>query len=103
MLLYFARGSLPWQGLKASTDKERTELIKQKKISTTTEDLCKGLPEEFAAYVMYARSLQPAEKPNYAYLLRLFNKLFIAQGFQYDNVFDWTEKILSRAAKYYLY
>lgn len=91
VLLYFVRGSLPWQGLKASTDKERTELIKQKK--STIDDLCKGLPDEFASYIMYTRSLQHATKPNYAFLLRLFNNLFVAQGFQYDNVFDWTEKL----------
>ncbi|KAK9438322.1 casein kinase I isoform delta [Metarhizium brunneum] len=93
VLLYFARGSLPWQGLKASTDKERSELIKEKKTSTTIEDLCKGMPKEFVAYLKYTRSLQPAEKPNYAYLLGLFNKLFMAQGFTYDNVFDWTERL----------
>ncbi|OAQ74379.2 casein kinase I isoform delta [Pochonia chlamydosporia 170] len=93
VLLYFAHGSLPWQGLKTSTDKERTELIKQKKTNTTIEDLCKGLPVEFSRYIAYVRRLKPAEKPNYAYLLRLFNNLFVAKGFQYDNVFDWTEKI----------
>ncbi|GAB0137785.1 hypothetical protein EsDP_00006038 [Epichloe bromicola] len=93
VLLYFARGSLPWQGLKASTDKERTELIKQKKMGTTIDDMCKGLPDEFATYMLYTRSLQHANKPNYAFLLRLFNNLFVAQGFQYDNVFDWTEKL----------
>ncbi|OAQ60167.1 casein kinase 1, delta [Pochonia chlamydosporia 170] len=33
VLVYLARGSLPWQGLKASTEKELAELIKQKKAS----------------------------------------------------------------------
>ncbi|OAQ59463.1 casein kinase I isoform delta [Pochonia chlamydosporia 170] len=93
VLLYFARGSLPWQGLKPSTDEERTELIKQKKMSTTIDDLCKGLPDEFATYLRYTRSLQPIKKPDYAYLLGLFHNLFVAQGFQYNNVFDWTEKL----------
>lgn len=31
MLCYFACGSLPWQGLKAPTDKERNELLEEKK------------------------------------------------------------------------
>ncbi|KAM7223872.1 hypothetical protein V8F06_000888 [Rhypophila decipiens] len=33
MLCYFAYGSLFWQGLKAPTDKERNELLKEKKCS----------------------------------------------------------------------
>ncbi|OAA36097.1 casein kinase I isoform delta [Metarhizium rileyi] len=93
VLLYFVCGSLPWQGLKTSTDKERTELIKQKKTNIIREDLCKELPEEFSTYITYVRTLRPAEKPDYTYLLGLFNKLFVAKGFQYDNIFDWTEKI----------
>ncbi|EFY86788.1 casein kinase 1 epsilon [Metarhizium acridum CQMa 102] len=85
VLLYFACGSLPWQGLKASTDKERSELIKQKKKSTSVESLCDGLPEEFTTYIKYTRSLQPTDKPNYASLLKLFSGLFATRGFKYDN------------------
>lgn len=62
-------------------------------MSITMDDLCEGLPGEFATYLMYTRSLQATTKPDYAYLLRLFSNLFVAQGFQYDNVFDWTEKL----------
>jgi casein kinase 1 delta/casein kinase I family protein HRR25 len=90
--MYFSHGSLPWQGLKASTDKERSELIKQKKSRTSIKSLCKGLPDEFATYITYTRSLQPTQKPDYASLLKLFGRLFAARDFKYDNVFDWTEK-----------
>jgi len=44
VLMYFLRGSLPWQGLKANTKKQKYERILEKKISTSTEMLCKGFP-----------------------------------------------------------
>lgn len=92
VLLYFARGSLPWQGLKASTDKEKNELIKEKKAGLSVDALCEGLPEEFATYITYTRSLGFKERPDYEYLRQLFRRLFAARGFEYDNVYDWTEK-----------
>ncbi|KZV50513.1 casein kinase I [Dorcoceras hygrometricum] len=30
------------------------------------------------------------DKPDYAYLKRIFRDLFIREGFQFDYVFDWT-------------
>jgi serine/threonine protein kinase len=44
VLMYFARGNLPWQGLKATTKKEKYERISEKKITTSVEQLCKGFP-----------------------------------------------------------
>jgi len=44
VMLYFLRGTLPWQGLKAATKKQKYERISEKKMSTSIEDLCKGYP-----------------------------------------------------------
>ena len=44
VLMYFLRGSLPWQGLRANTKKQKYERILQKKAETSTETLCKGFP-----------------------------------------------------------
>jgi len=43
VLMYFNRGSLPWQGLKAATKKQKYEKISEKKMSTPVELLCKVL------------------------------------------------------------
>ncbi|KHN32707.1 Casein kinase I isoform delta-like [Glycine soja] len=88
--MYFLRGSLPWQGLKAGTKKQKYEKISEKKVSTSIESLCRGYPSEFASYFHYCRSLRFDDKPDYAYLKRLFRDLFIREGFQFDYVFDWT-------------
>ena len=42
MLMYFNLGTLPWQGLKAATKKQKYEKISEKKMSTLVEVLCKG-------------------------------------------------------------
>ncbi|WOL20395.1 casein kinase 1-like protein 2 isoform X2 [Canna indica] len=90
VLMYFLRGSLPWQGLKAGTKKQKYEKITEKKVATSIEALCRGYPAEFASYFHYCRSLRFEDKPDYAYLKRLFRDLFIREGFQFDYVFDWT-------------
>jgi len=90
VLMYFIRGSLPWQGLKATTKKQKYERIMDRKMSTSTEQLCKGFPSEFRSYFEYCRSLRFEDRPDYAYLKRLFKELFYRKGFQYDNMFDWT-------------
>jgi hypothetical protein len=42
VIMYFLRGSLPWQGLRAATKKQKYDRIIEKKLSTTIEDLCRG-------------------------------------------------------------
>jgi len=42
--MYFLRGSLPWQGLKTSTLKERYQRIGDTKRATPIEALCEGYP-----------------------------------------------------------
>lgn len=44
VLMYFNRGSLPWQGLKATTKKDKYDKIMEKKMSTPIEILCKHFP-----------------------------------------------------------
>ncbi|THU61970.1 hypothetical protein C4D60_Mb01t00220 [Musa balbisiana] len=90
VLMYFLRGSLPWQGLKAGTKKQKYEKISEKKVATSIEALCRGYPSEFASYFHYCRSLRFEDEPDYAYLKRLFCDLFIHEGYQFDYVFDWT-------------
>ncbi|XP_019181057.1 PREDICTED: casein kinase 1-like protein 10 isoform X2 [Ipomoea nil] len=90
VLMYFLRGSLPWQGLKAGTKKQKYDKIAEKKMLTPIEVLCKSYPSEFMSYFHYCRSLRFEDKPDYSYLKRLFRDLFIREGYQFDYVFDWT-------------
>ncbi|XP_068647093.1 casein kinase 1-like protein 3 [Aristolochia californica] len=90
VLLYFLRGSLPWQGLKAATKKQKYDKICEKKLSTPIEVLCKSHPVEFASYFHYCHSLTFDQRPDYGFLKRLFRDLFVREGYDFDYIFDWT-------------
>lgn len=90
VLLYLYRGSLPWQGLKATTKSQKYDRIMEKKMSTSVQSLCYGLPSEFAAYMTYAMSLRFEDKPDYRYLRKLFRDLFVRERYVWDYIFDWT-------------
>ncbi|KAL1396071.1 hypothetical protein pipiens_002747 [Culex pipiens pipiens] len=95
MFMYFLRGSLPWQGLKADTLKERYQKIGDTKRATPIDVLCEGHPEEFAKYLRYVRRLDFFETPDYDHLRRLFQDLFYFKGYVDDGEFDWTGKTMS--------
>ncbi|XP_055324945.1 casein kinase I isoform X17 [Sitodiplosis mosellana] len=95
MFMYFLRGSLPWQGLKADTLKERYQKIGDTKRSTPIEVLCENHPEEFATYLRYVRRLDFFETPDYDYLRRLFQDLFDRKNYVDDGEFDWTGRTMS--------
>uniref|UniRef100_A0A8C1TDB7 Protein kinase domain-containing protein n=1 Tax=Cyprinus carpio TaxID=7962 RepID=A0A8C1TDB7_CYPCA len=89
MFMYFLRGSLPWQGLKADTLKERYQKIGDTKRNTPIEVLCENFPEEMATYLRYVRRLDFFEKPDYEYLRTLFTELFERKGYTFDYSYDW--------------
>ncbi len=92
ILVYFLKGSLPWQGLNAKTKKEKYDKIKDKKVQTTIEALTRGLPEELKKYLQHARNLKFDEKPDYNYCRGLFRDCLERHGHEYDCQYDWTKK-----------
>jgi casein kinase 1 len=47
VFMYFLRGGLPWQGLRAATNKQKYEKIGEKKQTTPISELCEGFPGWF--------------------------------------------------------
>ena len=93
VLLYFLRGSLPWQGLHVNKGEDRYKKILQKKKGTSAEDLCKGFPNEFVEYVNYTRNLEFEADPDYKFLRGLLTTVLEKQNSQFDFYYDWlTEK-----------
>ncbi|KAI0320735.1 CK1/CK1/CK1-G protein kinase [Amylostereum chailletii] len=89
VFMYFLRGSLPWQGLKAATNKQKYEKIGEKKQTTAIKELCEGFPEEFGIYLNYVRKLGFEETPDYDFLRELFSKVMKNNNDVDDQVYDW--------------
>lgn len=92
VFMYFLRGGLPWQGLKAQTNKQKYEKIGEKKAQVPVKELCDGFPDEFRKYLEYTRNLGFEETPDYDYLRELMTKALRDTGEVEDGVYDW-EKI----------
>jgi len=87
--MYFLRGMLPWQGLKANNKRDKYERIKEKKLTTSIEVLCKGYPVEFTKYLSQCRNLRFDERPQYSAMRNMFKDLFQSNGYKYDYQYDW--------------
>lgn len=93
VLLYFLRGSLPWQGLRIKSKEDRYKKILEKKRATTSSELCEGFPVEFKEYIDYTRGMDYTEEPNYEMLRAKFMKLVLEElSDKFDYVYDWTTK-----------
>ena len=60
-----------------------------KKMNMSIEALTKDLPNEFASFLYYCRSLKFDEKPDYAYCRKAFNDLYQKNKFGPNISFDW--------------
>jgi casein kinase 1 len=89
VFLYFLRGGLPWQGLKAATNKQKYEKIGEKKQSTQIKELTEGFPGEFGQYLQYVRELGFEDTPDYDYLRGLFDTVLKRDGVSDDGQYDW--------------
>lgn len=108
LLIYFLRGNLPWDGVRAANRAQKFKKIQESKVNTPVEDLCKNQPskkvfyglEEFRTYLSYCKNLRFEEKPDYMWIKNLFRNLYFKDNEKWDNIFDWNylhvRKILYR-------
>jgi serine/threonine protein kinase len=89
VLVYFLKGSLPWQGLKCKDKEEKYNKIKEIKENLNPTKLCEGLPDEFSKYLEYCQNLKFDEEPNYKYLIGLFKDLYKSKDYENDYLYDW--------------
>jgi len=89
LLIYFRKGHLPWQGMPGNSREEKYERIKNKKIETTTGELCKDMPKQFEHFFDHVKSLKFKEKPNYKYLFSLLVSVMEENNYRMDYRYDW--------------
>lgn len=89
MLIFFLKGTLPWEGMKGKKASQTWEMIAEKKLGTSIEDLCMECPKEFSFFLQYCRKLEYAETPDYEALRSLFKVVAKRLELEYDCEFDW--------------
>ncbi|XP_044001056.1 casein kinase I-like isoform X2 [Aphidius gifuensis] len=88
VLLYLSRGSLPWDNIKAVSNEQKIEKIKEIKMGTSNSTLCEGFPH-LLEYLNYAKNLKFDETPDYFYIRSLLRIRFLKLNYKYDWIFDW--------------
>jgi len=71
MLIYFIKGSLPWDNLNIKKTDEKIKVTLEMKKNFNVEILTDGLPEEIKLFMDYIKKLKFDEDPNYDYLKKL--------------------------------
>ena len=89
VLLYFVKGAVPWQNLKANNKKEKYEKIMEKKLSIPIERLCDNLPDVFKQLFIYSRTLDFEETPDYEYLKDMFKKCMKQNDIEMNYDYCW--------------
>ena len=104
ILIYFLKGKLPWQDVKAKQKEERHKLITDIKSSVTIESLCENLPSEFAELLTYVKGLEFDEKPYYgkfyAFFHNLIEKLNRDMIEEKDYSYIWETMLVNNMMKY---
>jgi serine/threonine protein kinase len=70
--IYLLKGKLAWSGIIPKKGDKRTkeELVYDKKMNTTSVELCVGLPYLYQKLIDYAYTLDFDDKPDYLYMIR---------------------------------
>jgi len=94
VLIYFLNGSLPWYDARVATKGQgRRIMMRKKKMYSSSSIVCQTCPSEFGVFLDYTRNLQFDDKPDYMYLRGLFHDLFVRNGYQNDDLFDWSAMV----------
>ena len=90
IFIYFLKGKLPWQKIKAKDKEEKYQKILQKKLEISSSELCRGIPKEFENILEYVKNLEYEEKPDYKKLHDLLDKVMKNGNYKNDYIYDWS-------------
>ena len=74
VLVSLGQKKLPWQGIKNMNINDLHKELAEVKSLTSAKQLCKGLPEAFETFTVYAKSLEFDAEPDYETLKELFKQ-----------------------------
>ncbi|UYV80319.1 hypothetical protein LAZ67_18002380 [Cordylochernes scorpioides] len=97
ILFYFNRGTLPWQGLKAATKRQKYDMISERKLTTSSRTLAAGLPEELSFTSTTAVISSLTKTRTTLTFGNLFLGVFKQFDLEYDFLYDWAVDQKSQA------
>ena len=71
VLVFLAKGHLPWMGLQGDGRKEKYERIREAKVTTPISVVCRDLPEQFEELLTYCRTMEYEQEPDYTAMKEL--------------------------------
>jgi serine/threonine protein kinase len=91
IIIYFIKGELPWQNIKAKNKTERYNKIYEMKKKSTEKggELCSSLPNGFQTIIDYVLELEFTEKPDYSMLKKVVEIILAHNNYFNDLQFDW--------------
>ena len=92
IILYFLKGSLPWQGIKINNKEDRYKKICEIKKTIPIQDLCSGIPKELETFLIYIRNLEFTQVPNYNFLKSLLYNILDKTNNIVDFFYDWNRE-----------
>ena len=97
ILIYFYKGKLPWQDVKSKKKEEKHIKIREEKMRTTTETLCKDMPKEFEKMLIYIKNILYSQEPNYERLISGFQNIIKGltewETVEMDYNYIWEKKL----------
>ena len=92
ILLFFMKGSLPWDNIHGNSENDDTLLIYKIKKYMKPELLFFNLPQETIDFFKYCKKLDFEQKPDYNYLRSLLLKILNFRNEKNDLNFSWINK-----------
>jgi len=93
VLIYLLKGCLPWQGVHDDEKETKYKMIGDVKQKTNLLEQFPDIQGEWLTYMLYCRTLEYDEDPDYEYLINIFNNLNKLHGFEKDNMYDWNGEL----------
>ncbi len=73
MLIYFIKGALPWENVKAKKIEEKIVKILDIKQNINDDKFAEGLPNEIKLFISYTKTLKFEEDPDYNHLKNILD------------------------------
>ena len=91
MLIYFIKGALPWENVKAKKIEEKIVKILDIKQNINDDKFAEGLPNEIKLFISYTKKLKFEEDPDYNHLKNILDIIIKSKDFNKHYYFTLQE------------